>query len=138
MLFTINSRQYCFYGLVIFSYQLQQNYYRLGKILFIWEQLRILPNFQRQEFSRPDVSEVRFSVNTADIEMIFLQNVIQDHVFSTTFLDVMKMIPYGGTVLISWSSIDDSAKDGGPHFTQSMIGICPLATHSYQKFTTAT
>ena len=29
--------------------------------------------------------------------------------------------------------IDDSAKDGGPHFTQCMIGICPLATHSYQN-----
>ena len=23
------------------------------------------------------------------------------------------------------STIDDSAKDGGPHFTQCMIGICP-------------
>ena len=30
-------------------------------------------------------------------------------------------------------SIDDSAKDGGPHFTQCMIGICPLVTHSYQN-----
>ena len=29
--------------------------------------------------------------------------------------------------------IDDSAKDGGPHFTQCMIGICPLATHSYRN-----
>ena len=29
--------------------------------------------------------------------------------------------------------IDDSAKDGGPHFTQCMIGICPLVTHSYQN-----
>ena len=29
--------------------------------------------------------------------------------------------------------IDDSAKDGGPHFTQCMIGICPLLTHSYQN-----
>ena len=31
------------------------------------------------------------------------------------------------------TTIDDSAKDGGPHFTQCMIGICPLATHSYQN-----
>ena len=30
-------------------------------------------------------------------------------------------------------SIDDYGKDGGPHFTQCMIGICPLATHSYQN-----
>ena len=30
------------------------------------------------------------------------------------------------------TTIDDSAKDGGPHFTQCMIGICPLVTHSYQ------
>ena len=30
-------------------------------------------------------------------------------------------------------TIDDSAKDGGPHFTQCMIGICPLVTHSYQN-----
>ena len=29
--------------------------------------------------------------------------------------------------------IDHSAKDGGPHFTQCMIGICPLVTHSYQN-----
>ena len=29
--------------------------------------------------------------------------------------------------------IDDYGKDGGPHFTQCMIGICPLATHSYQN-----
>ena len=28
-------------------------------------------------------------------------------------------------------AIDDSAKDGGSHFTQCMIGICPLATPSY-------
>ena len=34
---------------------------------------------------------------------------------------------------IQFDSIDDSAKDGGPHFTQCMIGICPLATHSYQN-----
>ena len=31
------------------------------------------------------------------------------------------------------TAIDDSVKDGGPHFTQCMIGICPLATHSYQN-----
>ena len=30
-------------------------------------------------------------------------------------------------------AIDDSAKDGGPHFTQCMIGKCPLVTHSYQN-----
>ena len=30
-------------------------------------------------------------------------------------------------------AIDDYGKDGGPHFTQCMIGICPLATHSYQN-----
>ena len=30
-------------------------------------------------------------------------------------------------------TIGDSAKDGGPHFTQCMIGICPLVTHSYQN-----
>ena len=29
--------------------------------------------------------------------------------------------------------IDDYGKDGGPHFTQCMIGICPLATHSYRN-----
>ena len=29
--------------------------------------------------------------------------------------------------------IDDSAKDGGRDFTQCMIGICPLVTHSYQN-----
>ena len=31
------------------------------------------------------------------------------------------------------TGIDDSAKDGGPHFTQCMTGICPLVTHSYQN-----
>ena len=36
----------------------------------------------------------------------------------------------GGSVMVA---IDDSAKDGGPHFTQCMIGICPLVTHSYQN-----
>ena len=30
-------------------------------------------------------------------------------------------------------AIDDYGKDGGPYFTQCMIGICPLATHSYQN-----
>ena len=30
--------------------------------------------------------------------------------------------------------IDDYGKDGGTHFTQCMIGICPLATHSYQTY----
>ena len=30
-------------------------------------------------------------------------------------------------------TIDNYGKDGGPHFTQCMIGICPLATHSYQN-----
>ena len=29
--------------------------------------------------------------------------------------------------------IDDYGKDGGSQFTQCMIGICPLATHSYQN-----
>ena len=29
--------------------------------------------------------------------------------------------------------IDDSGKDGGPHFTQCMVGINPVATHSYQS-----
>ena len=30
-------------------------------------------------------------------------------------------------------TINDYGKDGGPHFTQCMIGICPLATHIYQN-----
>ena len=34
---------------------------------------------------------------------------------------------------LSAATIDDYGKDGGPHFTQCMIGICPLATHSYQN-----
>ena len=42
-----------------------------------------------------------------------------------------KVIPLGR--LISSPTIDDYGKDGGPHFTQCMIGICPLATHSYQN-----
>ena len=38
-------------------------------------------------------------------------------------------------IVISFSAetIDDSAKDGGSHFTQCLIGICPLPTHSYQN-----
>ena len=31
------------------------------------------------------------------------------------------------------ATIDDSAKDGRSHFTQCMIGICPIAMHSYQN-----
>ena len=40
---------------------------------------------------------------------------------------------YFRTIFKLSNQIDDSAKDGGPHFTQCMIGICPLATHSYQN-----
>ena len=34
---------------------------------------------------------------------------------------------------INLKRIDDSGKDGGHHFTQCMIGICPPVTHSYQN-----
>ena len=33
----------------------------------------------------------------------------------------------------AFTKIDDYGKDGGLHFTECMIGICPLATHSYQN-----